>query len=155
MKKQKKIGGLKLTIRLMSFWFMAFPVIIVTSLAPSCPKRSPEFYFLEGKKLTAAGDEVNAIKYYTKAIKDKPDYFDAYIGRAELWIRQDSLDRAIQDYHKVVELKPNGDTYYRLGDAYWRSASGRDTTACRYWTIGKETYNYSKCWEAIRLHCKK
>lgn len=138
----------------MLFWMIAFPILLIILVAPSCPQRTPTYYFNEGEKLTALGESFKAIMYYTKAIKDKPGYIEAYVSRASAWMKEDSIDRAIQDYSKVIELRPSGEAYYLRGAAYWSSASNRDSLACKDWLKAKETYNHNRSWEKVRLYCK-
>ncbi len=142
----------------MRYFFYVFCILII----PSCvvgkllsAKKSPESYYELAKQKVADGYNYEAIKYLGKALKDKPDYTDAYLLRASAWMKEDSFDRAISDYSKIIELKPSGEAYYSRGNAYWMSASGRDSLACKDWLKSRDTYNFSRSWDAIRMHCKK
>ena len=48
-----------------------------------------------------------AIKDYTKAIKLKPDYGEAYNNRGVAYYNKSEFDCAIENYNKAMELKPN------------------------------------------------
>lgn len=124
-------------------------------LAPSgCPnKKTPEYYYLLGKNQVLQGDNLGAIESFSKAIKYKPDYLEAYGERAQTWIKEDSFNRAIDDYTKLIELKPSGDFYYLRGMSYWKSASDRDTLACADWRKARDLNNL-KSWDMIRKYCK-
>lgn len=48
----------------------------------------------------------NAIKYYTEAIKQKPNYVDAYYDRGQSYYALKKYNNAIADYNMAIELSP-------------------------------------------------
>ena len=56
----------------------------------------------------------------TKAIEINPDYVEAYFKRANTYeLLLDNYQKAIDDYTKVIELKPDdGGTYFSHGYYY-------------------------------------
>lgn len=155
MKRKKKVSSFRFMLWVLHFNFVAIPIFLLVCLAPSCPNKTPDYYITEGDKLAAEGKNLDAIKYYTKAIKDSPNNSVAYGNRARTWLKEDSMDRAVADYEKVVQLHPSGETYFLLAESIWKSASGRDSLACKYWKIAKEVYNHNKSWDRVRENCKK
>jgi len=65
------------------------------------------------------------IDYFTKAIQLNPNLAEAYEKRAIHYYFQRRFDKAIQDYTKVIELKPQRvDAYLMLGRTYLRKKKG-------------------------------
>jgi tetratricopeptide (TPR) repeat protein len=60
-------------------------------------------------------DYQGAIAAFTKAIKLKPDYADAYRGRASTKYLLSDYEGSIADYTEVIKLKPDADAYYIRG----------------------------------------
>lgn len=59
------------------------------------------------------GEYDNAIFYYTKAIEIDPQYFEAYINRANIYASKKNYEQAISDYNKAIEINQNYTiTYY-------------------------------------------
>jgi tetratricopeptide (TPR) repeat protein len=54
------------------------------------------------------------IAYFTKALQLNPNLVDAYEKRATHYYFQEKLDKAIQDYTRVIELKPDSVNAYLL-----------------------------------------
>ena len=65
-----------------------------------------------------------AIEEYTQAIKLKPDYAEAYLGRGNAYYDKGDYDHAIADYGQAIKLRPDyaraydnrGLAYYSKGD---------------------------------------
>lgn len=53
-----------------------------------------------------------AIKDFSKAIKAKPDYVDAYFNRGIAYEQLGAIEKAIKDYGKVVKIKPGMNEAY-------------------------------------------
>jgi tetratricopeptide (TPR) repeat protein len=65
------------------------------------------------------------IEYFSKAIQANPNMAEAFEKRAIHFYFQRRFDKAIQDYTKVIELKPHSvDAYLMLGRAYLRKKKG-------------------------------
>ncbi|MGD9037811.1 MAG: tetratricopeptide repeat protein [Syntrophobacterales bacterium] len=70
------------------------------------------------------------IAYFSKAIQLNPNLADAYEKRATHYYFQEKLDRAIQDYTKVIELKPGSVNAYLLrGLTYLKKGHGEGLVA--------------------------
>ena len=134
-------------------WIRIIAVILLFGCASQ--KKTPEYYFGLAKHHKAEGDLIVAGRFLTKAIEKNPSYIDAYMERAGIWLSQDSFERAIQDYTKIIELRParnNADIYYTRGNAYYSSL--QDTLACRDFRRACDL-NYTRACDAIRKYCKK
>ena len=90
----------------------------------------PETYFKDGiekeeigvKKENQEKDEYlyNAIKQYTCAIQIQPNYYEAYVRRGKIYLKQKDYELAIRDYDKAISLNPeNPFNYYNRGEAYY------------------------------------
>ena len=52
-------------------------------------------------------DYESAIENFTKAIKLKPDYSEAYNNRGIAYTGKGDYEKAIEDYNTAIELDPN------------------------------------------------
>ncbi|UZJ37715.1 tetratricopeptide repeat protein [Prosthecochloris sp. SCSIO W1103] len=77
-----------------------------TPLHASTPKQS----FDKGYRQHLKGNHADAVKYYTKAIKRKPSYAQAYLMRAAAHHSMKEYERAMKDYTRVIE---SGDNYFK------------------------------------------
>ncbi len=67
------------------------------------------------------GDNDEAIKHYTEAIRLNPNLVEAYNNRGLAYYRKDDYDQAIQDYSKAIDLNPNyAKAHYSRGIVYYR-----------------------------------
>ena len=88
-----------------------------------------------------------SIKNYTKAIKLKPDFTEAYYNRGVVYKDKGDFDDAIKDYTTVIQLKPNHATaYYKRGLCYVDKGDFDDaikdyTTAIKLKPNRVEVYN--------------
>jgi len=70
------------------------------------------------------------IEYFTKAILLNPNLAEAYEKRAIHYYFQWKLDKAIQDYNRIIELKPKGvNAYLMRGLAYLKKKKGEGIKA--------------------------
>lgn len=78
-------------------------------------------HYQQGIKAFKAGDIEPAIEAYNEAIRIYPAYARAYLERGNVYLKVDSADRALADYSKVIELKPEellADAYLNRGLVY-------------------------------------
>ncbi len=66
--------------------------------------------FDKGYRSHLNGNHTTAAKYYTKAIKRKPSYAQAYLMRAAAYHSLKEYELATKDYTKVIEF---GDAYFK------------------------------------------
>ncbi|MEZ4668067.1 MAG: tetratricopeptide repeat protein [Anaerolineae bacterium] len=59
-----------------------------------------------------------ALEDMTRAIQLKPDYFQAYINRGDMYRLQGDPDRAMEDYNRALEVKEDAAAYNRRGIIY-------------------------------------
>ena len=65
-----------------------------------------EFYIDLGQYNRSRGKYADAENAWTQAINLNPDYFLPYTYRAGLYDEQNQIEKALADYHKVVEKNP-------------------------------------------------
>ena len=69
-----------------------------------------------------------AIEHFSNAIEFYPDFVEAHLWRADIYLRTKNFDKAIKGYTKVIELDPDyASAYFRRGQAY--SKTGCDVRA--------------------------
>lgn len=140
---------------------MRYILIIIFSfiaLAPSCPSKSPEYYYLEGEKLSKSGNNELAIRYYSAAIKNNHNYIEAYMARAKANMLIDSIRNAMVDYDTLIVKILHSNDYQKLGDIYFLKADAHyllseDSLSCKYYRKSRDLNN-TKSWDRIRKRCK-
>ncbi|MGI9347984.1 MAG: tetratricopeptide repeat protein [Gammaproteobacteria bacterium] len=74
--------------------------------------------FYRGNISASKEEWVEAIKYYDKAIRLKPDYVDAYFNSGHAKLSKEYWDKAIKDYDEAIRLKPDfSEAYFNRGVA--------------------------------------
>lgn len=82
-------------------------------------KPNAVYYYKRGLAYANLYDRDNAIKDYTAAIKNKPDYTQAYLDRGFTYNKMGEYDKAIADFTRAAELAPNdARSYYYRGIAH-------------------------------------
>jgi tetratricopeptide (TPR) repeat protein len=89
---------MKLIIQILS-------ILLIISLLSGCT--SPSKYCEKASAEMDKGNFSGALLNYNKAIKLKPDYIEAYIGRGGAKLKLGDSNGALADYKKAVELKPD------------------------------------------------
>lgn len=72
-----------------------------------------DFWFYNqnlGKSLYEADDYQGAIEQFSKVIKDKPGYKDAFWMRAQSYKMQEKFKEALADINYVINIEPNDDS---------------------------------------------
>lgn len=133
-------------------------LFVFIALAPSCPSKSPEYYYQQGKIESAKTNSYVAIKYFTKAIKLKPDYLEAYLDRASAYLSLDSIIMAIRDYDsalvmKGINVQQRGEYTYMKAYAHYL-LNGYDSAYCKLVNEACDRYGDNKACDERRLHCK-
>jgi tetratricopeptide (TPR) repeat protein len=68
---------------------------------------------------TSKGEQTRAIKDYSEAIKNEPDYPLAFNKRGWANLETGNFDQAIEDFEKLVQFKPNdAEAKQNLASAY-------------------------------------
>lgn len=76
-------------------------------------------YFYLGSAHSNKSDYKNAVADYTKVLKLKPNYAEAYHNRGVTHLKQGEYTQALADFKSALKLKPNyADAYYGRGLAY-------------------------------------
>lgn len=126
-------------------------------LAPSCPK-SPDSYIEAGRKYYEKKDYVKSYRNYCRAIKLNPILYQAYWERANVEIKMDSLEKAIDDMTSYIESSPER---VLLEKAYIQRAGilskmGYKREACDDWdSVCVMNLNSSPyACQQYRLNCK-
>lgn len=93
--------------------------LLLTNILYSQTKLA-KYYFYKGSKELTAENYNNAINYFTKAIKEYPDYTKAYNDRGFAYSMLDNNNKAVKDFTKAIELKPDfPNAYLNRGNGYF------------------------------------
>lgn len=88
---------------------------------------SSEDLFRRGNAFAGQGLYSRAVEEYTKALIAKPDYLDAYFGRAWTHVEGQQYSRAIADFDQVIDLNPAiSDAWYGRG---WAKEQAKQNSA--------------------------
>jgi len=82
-------------------------------------KSDPVAYRNLGWYYTEKGDYEKAFSACDKAVKLRLDYGHGYECRARVYLRQNNYDKAIEDYSRVIEIKPEASAYYGRAEAHF------------------------------------
>jgi tetratricopeptide (TPR) repeat protein len=66
---------------------------------------------------SAVADVDEQLRFYTEAIRLKPDYADAFYNRGIARHDKGDLDGALQDYNEAIRLKPDAAAFSNRGNA--------------------------------------
>ena len=75
--------------------------IMIMFFLLSC-SQNPEYYYKRGNMFFINGDYYKALDMYTKALLDKPDFYQAYVSRAMTYERLNNREKAKDDYEKAI-----------------------------------------------------
>jgi len=89
------------------------------------------------ERALAAADADEKLRFYTEAIRLKPDYADAFSNRGVVRYDRGDLEGAIEDLNQAIRLKPEYGAFFNRGEA-----------RCRQGDIEGAVKDYT---EAIRL----
>ena len=64
-----------------------------------------------------AADVEAKIRFYTEAIRLKPDFAEAFNNRGSARRERGDLDGALQDYSESIRLTPDARVFFNRGDA--------------------------------------
>jgi len=69
--------------------------------------QNPEYYYKRGNMFFINGDYYKALDMYTKALLDKPDFYQSYVSRAMTYERLNNREKAKDDYQKAISINKN------------------------------------------------
>ncbi len=108
---------------------------------------------LAGRMSVAAGDNLQALAYFTENLKNNPNDPQCYIDRANSYLSARSWDWAVLDYAMALDLEPgNSDTWLNKGIALLNT--GKTDDACHDFRKSFRLGN-KRAAEYISRHCIK
>lgn len=130
--------------------------ILLTVVIKGC-QLTPKEQYARARCYYAAGNYQEARKISSIAIKDSATYLDAYLLRAQINEKDDSLLLAISDYTTAfnlsVEQLQRSNILYMRGNVYYLAL--QDSMACQDWYYACENLGYSPACNQKRKFCKK
>jgi len=99
--------------------YILFAVLIITMILllfkPTFSQNADE-YFNKANSMLVSGDFQQAINFYNLAIKQNPNFSEAYLGLGMAYKELGKYNDAYAATQKAIELKPNYyQAYYNLG----------------------------------------
>jgi len=79
-----------------------------TGMYEGTKSKKAQKYFEKALEYGLNRDNEKAEKYYLKAIKEDPNFIEAYDNLGRIYRAIDKLDKAVEFYTKSIELYPNG-----------------------------------------------
>ncbi|MBW1754291.1 MAG: tetratricopeptide repeat protein [Deltaproteobacteria bacterium] len=106
---------------------IVFSIICLCLAATAATGQDAMEFYNRGLKSSLSYKKV---EYFTKALQIDPNLVEAYENRAIHYYFQEHFDRAIEDYSRVIELKPyDADAHRMRGMAYLKKAHGEGMMA--------------------------
>jgi tetratricopeptide (TPR) repeat protein len=125
-------------------------ILIVAGLFAGCAStgKSAEEYYSQGQKANGKKAWNTAIAEYTRAIKTKPDYKEAYKNRGWAYLNKGDSARAEKDFLEVLRIDPS-DYNAKIGlsharaprAAYLLHVEGTDAHKARKYDLMVEKYS--------------
>jgi tetratricopeptide (TPR) repeat protein len=100
MKKGKQVG--KIARKLFALGFMAMFLVACASKAQRAQEKTAQ-----GQQYLAQQSYTNALNAFTAAIEIDQTCVEAYIGRAQTYMKLEQYDQAIEDYRSVSLMTEN------------------------------------------------
>jgi tetratricopeptide (TPR) repeat protein len=89
------------------------------STAPALKQKKAEAYYFIGMSFRKKNELEPALQNLNRANELRPDYTQALMQRAEIYVEQKRLDLAVADLTHILQLAPaNVEASYLLGSAY-------------------------------------
>jgi len=135
---------------------LLIPLFIYKDNITGCDTKSGHEYLKEN-------DYKNAVKAYTREIKDRPDDPIGYYNRGTVYLNWSKYDESIQDLTRAIELNPSSVHFYtNRANAYFRKGdfenAVKDNTkaielspdkAISYYNRGRAYYHSGRKKEAL------
>lgn len=96
---------------------------------PAKMPSSPEDYYAWAQFFIADQRLIGALHDLNEAIRLKPDFLAAIFLRAEVYVRLENFDLAVDDYTRALSLKPHDEIYFRRAEAFRAIARYKDAEA--------------------------
>jgi len=112
---------LLLGVGLGAFVVLAAALAIAAAVLVPIITFDPEGTFTEAQQAAAAGDFQEAVALYSRVIDDDPRNIEAYLARAEVYVRMEEFDNALADFNQVLRIDENNiNAYNNRGNHYAR-----------------------------------
>jgi tetratricopeptide (TPR) repeat protein len=93
---------------------------ILTNMLKKYPDNQPEVsYFNRGNAYRYIREYKKAVADYTKVIKIKPGYTDAFYNRGVCFFRLEEFEKAVSDFTEVIKIVPDyPNVYFNRANSY-------------------------------------
>lgn len=92
----------------------AFILISFLLMAGAVYGQNAKKYFKTGIEFVESGNHQDAIAQFTKALEINPEYTDAYLARAESYLAEKQLDKALEDCDRAKVFAPRDEQIFLL-----------------------------------------
>lgn len=102
--------------KLSVFFVLIFMVSSISLSAQSAKK-----FYKSGVAFSKSENYGDAVTNFSKALEMDPEFTQAYIARAEVYVNQNKFEDAVKDYERACSLVPGEERYfYNTADMYFR-----------------------------------
>jgi len=132
------------------FFLFTFIFLIISNLQAQTAQQ----YYQQANQYREDAEYQKAIELYTKAIREKSIFADAYAGRAYAYSRLDLHQKALDDYNEALMqggVQYEYLVYYNRGWAKYNL--GQKAEACPDWQKALDL-GYEKAKETLKKYCK-
>src|SRR5262245_58084930 len=85
-------------------------VVLLLVIAAGCGE-SAYSQIEKAKAAWRSGDLLTALAYAEKAVKEHPEYREAWMVRGALYSKKDRREEAVLDFTEAIRIKPGKDAY--------------------------------------------
>nr|MBN2278020.1 tetratricopeptide repeat protein [candidate division Zixibacteria bacterium] len=139
-------GKMSIFIALM----LVLGMVVATSIARADTEKAKE-HFNTGLTLSKDGNDSLAVMEYNQAIKEDPNFVDAYINLGSIYFAGENLGEAEKMFKKVTEIAPdNADGWANLGRTYYKQKKNIEAEQA-YKTVIQKNPNYNEIYKDLGL----
>jgi len=123
--------------------FLALGLILISSVTGFADTEKAKSHFNAGLTLVKEGNDSLAVLEYSQAIKEDPEFVDAYINLGSIYFEGNNMPEAEKMFKKVTEIDPaNADGWANLGRTYYKQKKNIEAEQAYKTALEKDPKHY-------------